>query len=116
LAIFILAAGIVGVLGMFSLGVKAQVGAKMSQVALGLARAKLEELISLPYPEIESISEDYGQIPGFEFYQRQVDVSHWDPANCTTSQTDSGIKMIKVAVFWDQNRKNSEVVTLFSKK
>jgi len=99
-------------LGMFSLGVQTQSRAKMSQVSLGLAQSKLEELVSLSYSEIDSTSEDYGQISGFEFYKRQTDVDYWDPANSFTSQTDLGIKRIKVTVFWDSDQKSTELLTL----
>lgn len=112
LAIFILVAGIVGVLGLFSLGVQTQSWAKMSSISLGLAQSKLEELASLPYSEIDSMSEDYGQISGFESYKRQTQVAYWDPVNSTTSQTDLGIKRIKVIVFWDSDQKSTELLTL----
>ncbi len=116
LAIFILVAGIVGVLGMFSLGVQTESKAKMSMISLELVQAKLEELVSLPYSEINSLTEDYGQISGFESYKRQADIAYWDPANSTTSQTDLGIKRIKVIVFWDSNKQNSELLTLIQQQ
>jgi hypothetical protein len=99
-------------LGMFSLGVQAESRAKMSAVSLGLAQAKLEELVATPYSDIESSIEDYGEISGFEAFKREADVSYWDPLNSTTTEADLEIKRVIVSVFWDSDQKNTELITL----
>jgi prepilin-type N-terminal cleavage/methylation domain-containing protein len=100
-SLFIFSVGIAGILFAFSLGVKIESKAKMRTCASKLAQERIEEIASLPYEEIISSFENYGDISDFNSYKRRTDVYYYNPDSLSTSTVDSGIKMIEVSVFWD---------------
>lgn len=100
-SLFVLTVGIIGVLALFPLGLKIQNSAKMESCGSRLAQEKIEEIISTPYGEIASESEDYGAIPDFPSFKRTASIDYYDPSASETTSEDTGIKKAKVEVFWE---------------
>jgi prepilin-type N-terminal cleavage/methylation domain-containing protein len=97
---FILSTGIVTVLAIFPISSHIIKSGEMVTTAVLLSQGKLEEVTSKSYEEIFSLTEDYGQINGFEAYKRVTDVQYYDPQTSTVTTTDMGIKQVKVTVSW----------------
>jgi type IV pilus assembly protein PilV len=120
IAIFILVVGILGVLSAFPLGTKFVTFSRMSSVAIQLAQEKMEEIISQSYDNISSSTEDYGKISGFEAYKRVTEVNYYDPENSTITTTNTGIKKIKITVFWHSplwvSERSINLITLFTRR
>jgi type II secretory pathway pseudopilin PulG len=111
IAIFVLTVGILAVFQAFPLGVHIQKSAQMDTVANQLCQAKMEEISSLSYGEISlGISDDpYGSIVSFPSYKRRTEISYFDPNNPSVPPAlDSGIKKIKITVFWHSTMGISE--------
>lgn len=132
IAIFILAIGITAILVMFPLGIQIADSSKMATIASQLGQEKIEEIIAASYGEILcsggvsptcADTEDYSEISGFSAFKRITEItcidgsSFTEVANCSP---DSGLKKIKVTVFWRSalkiTKKSIELVTLISKK
>lgn len=121
IAVFVLAVGIVAVLIMFPSGIKAEKSAQIVSVAVGLAQAKIEEMVSLPYSDISSLTEDYGAIPEFDFFRRTTEVFCYDPNgdDLPPDCPESGMKKVEVSVFWESGfgvEKSIKLSTLISKR
>ena len=97
---FILSTGIVAVLATFPMGSHLIKSGEMVTTAVLLSQGKLEEITFKNYEEISSLTEDYGQLSGFEAFKRVTEVEYYDPQTSTVTTTDLGIKKIKVTIFW----------------
>lgn len=132
-AIFILVVGIVGVLNAFPLGVQVARSAKMATVATYLAQEKIEEIISKSYDSIlcygETLppcEESKARVSAsfsspFYHYWRKTRIDYVDPADgLSTTTNNTGIKKIKVTVYWKSPLKVIEdsikITTLISEK
>ncbi len=120
-AIFILALGITAVFAIFPLGIQIVRFSKITTTATHLGGAKIEEIISKPYNEIYDEPKQ-ALDPPFNAYSRETEVTCFDPddslpPNCPD---DTGIKMVKVTVFWRSSlgitERSIELLTLISKK
>lgn len=101
ISVFIFSVGVLGIMLAFYLGVQVSSKAKMQTCASKLAQEKIETIISLPYEEVNSSIEDYGTIESFESYKRETDVHYYNPELISTTTEDTGLKLVKVSVFWD---------------
>ena len=100
ISIFVLTVGILGILLMFPTAIRVEKSSQMASIASYLGQAKIEQIISQPYDEIASSTEDYGVISGFQPYKRITEINYFDPVNSTTTGEDLGIKKIDITVFW----------------
>jgi len=103
LAIFVFTVGILSVSQTFPLGIHIQKSAQMDTVANQLCQSKMEEIFALSYGEMAlGISEEsYGSITSFVSYKRRTEISYFDPNNPSVPPAlDSGIKKVKITVFW----------------
>jgi len=103
IAIFVLTIGILAVVQAFPFGVQIQKSAQMDTVANQLCQSKMEEISSLSYGEIVlgTSEENYGSIASFLSYKRRAEISYFDPNNPSVPPgADSGVKKIKITVFW----------------
>jgi len=122
ITIFILTVGIVATIHMFPMGSWIGKSAQMATVAGQLAGEKIEEEISKSYEEIslgETI-ENYGTISGFPSYKRMTEITCHDPnGGISPNCPETGIKKIKVTVFWRSPIRISpkaEIVTFITNK
>ena len=122
IAIFILSVGILGVLGMFPLGIQVAKSSEMATVATQLAQAKTEEIISQPYQEIFIGEVIESPLPSpFNAYTRETKASYVDPLlDLQEIGIDKGIKKIEVTVSWESplgvTEKNIQMITLINQK
>ncbi len=93
----IISIGAVFIVALFPSGMQMVGVNQQNDIALFLATSKMEELISLPYDEVEEgvFLEDFGTIEGFETYKREVEIRCFDPER-EECQEDTGMKKIKV--------------------
>lgn len=102
-AVFILSAGIVVVLYMFPLGLQTARSSYMATQATHLGQAKMEDLLSKSYQDIDLgvFTEDYNDISSFESFKRIAEITCFNPSlpdeECIE---DSGIKKIEINVSW----------------
>lgn len=120
IAVSILAVGIVAVLAMFPLGTQIVISSKMTTVASYLGEAKIEEIISTSYGEITSEAKQALDSP-FSAYSRETQVTCFDPNDSLSPNCpDTGIKKIKVIVFWRPPfgviEKDIQIETLISQR
>ena len=120
IAISILVVGIVGVLAMFPLGIQMVVSSKMATVASYLGEAKIEEIIFTSYEEISSEARETLS-PPFSAYSRETQVICFDPNDSFSPDCpDTGIKNIKVIVYWRSpfgvTEKNIQIETLINQR
>jgi len=88
----------------FSMGMELSYNAEKETMAVALAQEKLEETLSLGYDNIsvgESERERFSDDSESHFYafENQVEVSYMNE-NLEESVSDTGLKKIKVNVFW----------------
>jgi len=121
IAIFVIAVGILAVLQTFPLSVQSQAAAKMATVVSQLGQEKIEEIIAKSYADISSEVTTTLDSP-FGSYSRKVEVTCFDPngEGLSPDCPDTGIKKVKVAVFWKLpfgiTQKSFEIATLISKR
>jgi prepilin-type N-terminal cleavage/methylation domain-containing protein len=111
IAVFVLAIGIVAVIGAFPLGTYLQKSGQLNTVAIQLAQAKMEEISSNSYDDIlvGITEEDYGSISSFLSFKRNTEISFFDPDNPEVPPAgDLGIKKIEISVFWHSSLGISE--------
>lgn len=102
----VLLVGILGIIQLFPAGFKATKISKEETIATNIAQAKMEEIISQTYPDIESEAQThYNPDPTSPFYNylTQVDVVYVD-SNLNQLGTDTGLKQITVTVTWPTNQ------------
>lgn len=100
IAISILVMGIVGILVIFPLGLQVVASSKMATVAGYLGEAKIEQIISTSYGEIDSEAKQ-ALSPPFGIYSRETQVTCFDPNDSFSPNCpDTGIKKIKVIIYW----------------
>lgn len=122
LAIFILTIGIVGIVSMFPLGIRIGKTSEISTIAAQLSQAKIEEIVSKSYTDIPTgIIEPKTELPSpFNGYFRETEVNYYDPVNTITTDTDLGIKKIRVTVSWELNlgvsNKSIDIFTLITNR
>ena len=116
-AIFILSTGILAVLAIFPLGIQIMDFSETVTTSNYLAGSKIEEVISLSYPDISvgDITETSLPYP-FSEYRRETKISYVDPTNNFQEvPNDTGIKKIEVTVSWSSalkiNKKSIELST-----
>jgi len=123
-AIFILSIGVLSVFGIFPLGIQIIGSSKMASVAVYLGEAKIEETIFIPYEQISIGTTTESVLPSpFSAYRRETEATCFDPNDLGSFPDcpgDTGIKKIKVTVFWKSPvglaEKSIELVTLISEK
>ena len=122
IAIFLLTMGVLAVLTIFPMGSKVEKSTQVLAVAIQLEQGKMEEVLSQSYGAIlvGSTTEDYGTISGFTPYKRVTEIGYYDPVNATITDSDSGIKMIEVTVFWESSlgapEQNTKIISLTTKR
>jgi len=123
IAIFVLAVGLVAVLQAFPMGAYIQKTAQMTTVAVQISQDKMEEVISWQYAEIivGTTDESYGFDADSPSFRREMEVGYFDPDNPEIPPVeDSGIKKIRVSVFWRSHlgllEKEVKIATLIARK
>lgn len=123
ITVFVLSVALVGVLAMFSLGIRVEKSAKMTSIASYLAQSKLEEIIAKPYDEISlgSFIEPYEFDPDFPSYRRETEINYVDPSqDLSPTTSDLGIKKVEMTVFWkflgQSSEKEIKIFTLISER
>jgi len=119
IGITIISFGVVFIISSFSLGMRISGTSQGNSVGLFLASEKMEEIHSLIYDEIAEgvFVEDFGEIQGFEGHKRETEITCFDPESGDECQEDSGIKKVKISVFFKpQEEKSVDLTALISKK
>jgi len=118
----IMALALTAVSQTFSMGMELSHNAEKETMALALAQEKLEETLSLGYDNIpvgESERERFSEDLENHFYafENQVEVSYMNE-NLEESISNTGLKKIKVNVFWPSRRgeKEENLILLIAKK
>ena len=101
----ILAVGMVAVISIFPLALRANKSAEQASLASVYARAKMEEVLVSPYDEIltgtletrAKVSTDPNDVA--YILEREAIVSYID-TDLNESQSDTGLKKITVTVYW----------------
>lgn len=105
ITIAVLSIGLLAIIQLFPLSMKLSRTAEQSTIATNLAQAKIEELFSLGYENIEigniEVKHRLSSNPEnpFYHYQRQTIIEYVDE-NLITSVSTTGIKKINVTVYW----------------
>ena len=115
IAIFVLVVGLFAVIGFFPFALKIISDSKNLTIATNITTAKLEEVFSLNYDNIDTgtiepkqrVSNDPDSY--LYNYQRETKVEYID-SDFNPSQTDLGLKKITVTVFWPSSFGDSEKV------
>lgn len=122
ISIFILTMGILAVLAIFPAGTKVGKATQTLIVATQLGQAKMEGVLSQSYSEISvgTTTEGYGSISDFLSFKRVTKINHYDPANSTITDSESGIKEIEITMFWESSlgapEKNTKIISLISRR
>ncbi|TRZ77654.1 prepilin-type N-terminal cleavage/methylation domain-containing protein [bacterium] len=118
----IVAIALVAVSQTFSMGIELSYSAEKETMAVALAQEKLEETIALGYDNIlegVSLRERFSDDSESHFYafENQVEVNYID-VNLEESISDTGLKKIKVNVFWPNRKgeKEENLILLIAKK
>ncbi len=121
-AAVIVALALTAVSQTFSMGIELSYNAEKETMAMALAQGKLEETIALGYDNIsEGISEreKFSNDSESHFYafENQVEVDYMD-TNLEKTSSDTGLKKIKVNVFWPNRKgeKEENLVLLIAKQ
>lgn len=108
LAVFALV--LISLLSLFPFGINAALSAKQETLGVNLAQAKIEEIISQNYDEVSvgaAVEQDLSAIdPDFASYKRTTTVNYVD-ANLNVSQSNIGLKKIKIEVTWNDGLKQT---------
>lgn len=121
-AIFILSAGILAILTMFTLGIKIINSSKMMATGIQLGQEKIEEIISLSYEAIPVGENIEANLPlPFNYYRRETKITYIDPSlNLQEIGLNKGTKKVEVTVSWKPSlitaRKSIELTTIVSEK
>ncbi len=122
IATSILAVGLIAILSIFPFVLRINKQAEMTSLASALARAKMEQLIVLPYDQLTpgnfEIRAHVTTDPNNPLYifERSSIITLVDN-NLSTSQTDTGLKKIQVIVYWPRSGSNDDsYITLTSLK
>ena len=113
ITIALLMIGILALTKIFPLTLKISQTAEEATIAANLAQAKIEELFSAGYDNINTGTiEARHHLAGspdnpFYKYERQTEVDYVD-GNLATSISATGLKRIKVTVYWRSRILNSE--------
>ena len=118
----ILTVGLVSVAGTFSVGIKYSSNTKQEAMAAGIMQETMESALSAGYGGIDAgigsrVRFSENSSSPFYNFETQTDVSYVD-GNLNDVAVDSGLKKIKVSVFWNNSgtEKKEEAVTLIAKQ
>lgn len=110
IALVVLIIGVVYLISFFPFGLNSAKTSAQQTVAVNLAQAKIEEIISLPYAEAvvgETAEASLDLIDGdFTGYSRTISIKYVD-GNLNQIQEDLGLKKVKVTVFWQDTLRHS---------
>lgn len=104
-AIFLISVGLWGIVGIFPMATKTAKLANSSTVAVNLARAQMEQLLSLDYTDLTTgtieAKHRLSASPDEQLYnyQRQSDVVYVN-SELNEEASDQGMKKITVTVYW----------------
>ena len=121
-AIFILTVGIVAVISAFPLGIRLTQAAQVDTIATQLAQDKIEEVISQSYSEtaVGTVEAKHALASPFSQYSRETVVTYYDPTTHSTTNTDLGMKQVRVTVSWklyfEASEKKIDVYTLIAER
>lgn len=127
LAISIIAIAFVAILNLFPFALKIENSSEMKTRAIGLAQAKLEEFYQKSYEEIKCAANnppcqlEESIVPEDQAFKRVTSIIFVNPQNnYSESASDTGIKKVKVILYWknpfSQTEDNFSITTLFSKR
>lgn len=127
IATSIIAIALVAVLELFPVGLKTENMSEMKTRAIGLAQAKIEEFYQNSYSEIKCGSSlppcqiVENEVPEDKIFRRVTEVKFVNPQNnYSESSSDTGIKKVKVTIYWSspfsQSEESFSITTLFANK
>jgi prepilin-type N-terminal cleavage/methylation domain-containing protein len=110
-AVIVLAFGLLAIMHLFPVGLRASKISQDTTVASFLAQTKIEELKNTGWAQLSigSTTEDYGEITGYPGFKRLTTVQD-------VETTDPGLKRITVEVFYKPHgaERSIKLVTLFT--
>lgn len=119
IALSILVIGVLAILNVFPVAFSFEAGNQLETQGVFLAQEKIEEILSNSYEDIPIVNTLEELSAPFERFERKTVIDYVD-SNLETAPDDTGLKMIKVKVYWDspfgRTRDSLEFRTLSSRR